>query len=325
MPTYQELLTNIKGPKEHYDLRLGLLKDIEDETGRPIVVYAVDLQKGSRGVPISINLEDKAGFSDLIENITSDNIDVFLHSPGGSVEAVEPLVRMIWGKFKSVRYVVPNIAKSAATLMTLSGDQILMDERSELGPIDPQIPVPSAGGMRFVPAQAILDGFKKAKEIIETEGPKAIPAYLPMLNKYDLHDLQLCENAIELSKRLAKEWLLQYMLKDLDEDEREEQATEIARWLSEHGEHLSHGRGIGIDQAKENGLKILDLRTEDQSKVRDLIWRFYCGLELLFEKTSIYKIYENAYGLTLTKSVVQTELVIEPQQVKPPPPQQPPK
>jgi ClpP class serine protease len=43
------------------------------------------------------------------------------------------------GTDQKLRVIVPNIAKSAATLFALGADEILMGYLSELGPIDPQV------------------------------------------------------------------------------------------------------------------------------------------------------------------------------------------
>lgn len=72
-------------------------------------------------------------------------------------------------------------------------------KKSAIGLIDPQIFDPFTG--RFVPAQSILDGFKKAREILEKEGPKAMPVYLPLLSKYDFTIFEICENIIAFSKK----------------------------------------------------------------------------------------------------------------------------
>ena len=90
-------------------------------------------------------------FSDLINGFNSKKVDVFIHSPRGSAEATKSLVSLLRENFNHIRFIVPNMAKSAATMMVLSGNEILMDDRSELGPIDPQIQI---NGI-FVPAQTI--------------------------------------------------------------------------------------------------------------------------------------------------------------------------
>jgi len=87
MPTFQEYLDSIKDPKQHQQIRLKLIGDIEAHTNRKLIVYAADFQKSQRAQVI-IDQTDKSGFSDLIEGIQGSLLDVIIHSPGGFAEAM---------------------------------------------------------------------------------------------------------------------------------------------------------------------------------------------------------------------------------------------
>lgn len=189
-------------------MRISLIKEIEGITKRKLIVYAADFNKSHPAVPNSINPLDITAFSDLIENINEDKVDILIQSPGGLAETTEQLVSMLRENFKDIRFIVPRMAKSAATMFVLSGNKILMDDRSELGPTDPQVAIRGSGGVTFVPVKAVLNGFEKAKSIIEKEGTDTLPAYLPMINKYDLHLLEICETALKLADDLVNEWLI---------------------------------------------------------------------------------------------------------------------
>lgn len=202
MPTFQQYLDSIKDPKQHQQLRLKLIGDFEAHTDRKLIVYAADFRKGQRA-PVIIDQTDKAGFSDLIEGIQGNPVDVFIHSPGGFAEATEELVKLLRANFDDIRFVVPHSAMSAATMFCLSGNKILMDDRSSLGPIDPQIQLPSQQGLVSVPAQVIVDGFEKARKAIAGD-PNALPVFLPWLSQYGLF-VQICQDAIDLSVALVRE------------------------------------------------------------------------------------------------------------------------
>jgi ClpP class serine protease len=134
MPTFSETISSLKNPTESRDRRLALIKQIERKTKRRLLVYVADVNK-----PESIlNPEDKTGFSDLIEGIRDREVDFLINSPGGVAEVTEAIVSMIRARFTNVRFMIPTMAKSAGTLLVLSGDELLMDHRSELGPVDPQ-------------------------------------------------------------------------------------------------------------------------------------------------------------------------------------------
>lgn len=275
------IIDNIKDPEAHLKHRNGLMRKIEDITKRRLFVYASDITKSDPSFKNQINTMDKTGFAELMDGLACKEVDIFLQSPGGSAEATEQIVRMLRSNYESIRFIVPHTAKSAATLMALSGDAILMDERSELGPIDPQVPmVLPNGGVMFVPAQTVKDGFENARKILASEGPAAIPAFMPLLAKYDLHLLEICENAMDLAKTLAKTWVSQYMFKG--EGKGQQIAEVVANELSDHRKSLSHARAVTIDDAVRLGLKVLDLR--ENPKLRDYVWELYCSIEYLFEK-----------------------------------------
>lgn len=307
MQIFQQLLNELNklSPDDQVnfinDFRKEKIKEITEITGRDLIVYVADFKKSAPqfGITNSITWEDKTLFSDLIDGFDKKEIDIFIHSPGGSAEATESLVSLLRENFDNIRFIVPNMAKSAATMMVLSGDEILMDDRSELGPIDPQIQING----NFVPAQTIIDGFEEAKEIIKDSGPEILPAYMPLLSKYDLHILQICNNAKKLSEELATEWLEKFMFRN--EKEAREKASKIAKKLSDHKEYLSHGRPIKIKDAINLGLKIKDLRIENG--LRDKTWALYCVIELLLDRSPIVKLCENNKGVFLLKQLpIQT-------------------
>jgi len=283
MTEFQKLLKKGLNPQELAEERRNLIRKIQDEHKRKLMLYASDSKKEK--APILLNHEDITVFSDLIESIKDkDKVSVLIHSPGGYAEVAEMVVKMLRSNFKEVDFIIPRFAKSAATMMVCSGEQILMDYRSELGPIDPQIPL---GGRRFA-ADAFSEGFKKILK--DTEGKRLNPAYLPVLQKITPADIQAAENAKNLSCSLVKDWLKQYMFKDLPDDQKEAKAKDISDWLGDHNTHLSHGRPITLSDAQEKGMKIVDYG--QYKKLSSYIWQLYCNIELSFDLTNAYKMYE---------------------------------
>ena len=61
-----------------------------------------------------------------------------LHSPGGDGETAVRITRAAQARCKELTVIVPDMAKSAATLLAVGAHYILMGPASDLGPIDPQ-------------------------------------------------------------------------------------------------------------------------------------------------------------------------------------------
>lgn len=74
-------------------------------------------------------------------------IDVWLDSPGGDPHAAYKLMLDLRSRCRTLRVVIPDYAKSAATLFALGMDVIFMAPAAELGPLDIQIPHPEKDGV----------------------------------------------------------------------------------------------------------------------------------------------------------------------------------
>ena len=85
----------------------------------------------------------------------TDRIAVFLTTGGGIPEAAEMMVTILRKHYEEVFFVVPHHAMSAGTMICMSGNKILMEYSSMLGPIDPQVPTPDQQG--YVPALGYID------------------------------------------------------------------------------------------------------------------------------------------------------------------------
>jgi Serine dehydrogenase proteinase len=111
-------------------------------------------------------------FGDLLEDIGErDDLDLLLNSLGGDIDAAEKLVIMCRAHCKGFRVIVPESAKSAATMMACAGDSIVMGYASELGPIDPQVSIPdAAGNLISRPAHSFLNGLEEIKRAAKAEG-----------------------------------------------------------------------------------------------------------------------------------------------------------
>jgi len=320
MSTFQAQIHNIRDAKTHQKFRIDTIKAIEAITGRPLIVYAANTRRSGISIPTTIDHSDITGFSDLIEGIDSKNIDIVLHSPGGSAEATERIVNLLRENFDHIRFLIPNIAYSAATMLALSGDEILMDDRSTLGPIDPQIIMSTPQGVTTVPVQEVLDAFERFRKVLKKEGVKSLPAYLPMLQKYDLHTFETCRKAKSLAKTLTQTWLEEYMLKGLPD--KKKKAKQITRKFSSHKENLSHGRPIGIRKARKFGLIITDLR--NLPDLRKKLWELYCAIELYFDRTIVVKLFENSRGVSWARKFGKPGVRLTPK-LPPQRPQQPPR
>ena len=309
-------LNETKTPDGKPDLdrvRRSKMRAVSEYTGRPLIVYASDfLGKGREAADLSINFNDKDGFSEVASTLSSEEVDVLIHSPGGSAEATESIVRLLRSQFKHVRFIVPQIAKSAATMLVLSGDEILMDTGAELGPIDPQFNLPRGDGATIVaPAQAILDQHEEIVKRIKAD-PRLLPAYIPILQFFAPSLEMQARNAIDLSKSLVREWLKAHMFRERKARDRIRLASGVARYLGSHNKFKSHAKGIYLDDFRKvkqlKAVKVLDLGEEPglQSLIRGL----HHAIGLTFGMSTAIKIFENSEGRAMIRHVRQMQIQI---------------
>ena len=209
---------------------------------------------------------------DVIEDISSkrQTLVVIHDTPGGVVEVVERMVEAIRHFYKEVIFIIPDRAMSAGTIFTLSGDRILMDYFSCLGPIDPQI---EKDGV-LVPALSYLNQFERLNK--KAEGGTLTSAEYALLSKLDLGELYQFEQARELSKELLIKWLSKYKFKNWVKTEtrkmpvtvqmKKDCANKIAGILSDNERWHSHGRGIDMKTLTEE----VTLKIEDYTQTKDL-------------------------------------------------------
>ncbi|MDP1706445.1 MAG: ATP-dependent Clp protease proteolytic subunit [bacterium] len=287
-------------PNGDFDaVRRGKYRLLSDLTGRPLLVYATAFHnpiKAQFAAPfLSIDISDKDGFNEITQKVKSDNVDVFIHSPGGSAEATESIVKILRNKFNDVRFIITGAAKSAATMLAMSGDVILMDDAAEVGPIDPQVRV----GGRFSPAGSIIEQFDRATEILK-KNPDQLPVWVPILREFAPALLVECENYLNLSQTLVSSWLEKYMF--AGDTKAKQKAKKIAKHLSDEKNFLSHARRVDISELEKIGVKVKKLANE-KPEIQDAVKQLHLVVMATLDATNAVKIFENSAGDVLIRMV----------------------
>lgn len=204
-------------------------------------------------------IEELAGLSGA-----RNQLAVVLETNGGSVEVVERIADVFRHHYETVKFVIPNFAYSAGTVLSLSGDEILMDYYSVLGPIDPQIM--NRDG-RWVPGLGYLEKYKSLVEKSKDPSDPISHAELEFLiRKFDPAELFALEQAKRHSSDLIEKWLCEYKFKDWDvtetnghavtQETKSQRAKSIADTLGDATVWNSHGRGIPMRALTSDRIKL---------------------------------------------------------------------
>jgi hypothetical protein len=270
-----------------------LIKKYNSQTGRWLLVYASDPSKGnlSSGVDPSLNMQDFYMIQDILHDCVNQNIDIYLETPGGSGEAAEEIAKFLHNKFTEVGFIIAGEAKSAGTILVLSGDKISMTDTGSLGPIDAQIMV----GRSRVSAYDYLEWVKEVRD--ETEKTNSIiPFNAVMVAQISPGELKGVENSLKFATSLVEEWLERYKFKNwsitesrklrVTDEMKKNRAKEVAQYLVNHTEWKSHARSLKIKDF--DGLLKID-RIDDKTKISDIVYRIKTVIGLLFDSSPYFK------------------------------------
>lgn len=231
---------------------------------------------------------DVAAFEATLKSVSgADQINLLLQSPGGDPTIVEKMIDMcrahLSGSKPKFRVIVPNIAKSAATVLSLGADTLLMGYCSELGPIDPQVQVAVSGVIQWVSALAFVDSRDKLMAQIADAVKAGQPTagLLQQVAGLNIPFTTEMENHISFAKKTAATLLDRFMLRSRfpKAAARRRKADQIAEKLLSKQLFPVHGHTISGATAKselELEVELLE-RTDELWK---LVWEYYIRCEL---------------------------------------------
>lgn len=231
---------------------------------------------------LQITHEEINGFMSVMYGMDwSKGLTLLLHTPGGVTNAAETVVAYLRSKFEFIETIIPAFAMSAGTMISLATDRIIMGRQSQLGPIDPQMPVMG----RYVSARAVVDQFERAKSEI-LGNLNAAHVWAPILQSLGPALLNEAENALAYGETMVSKWLSERMFKS--ESDAQMLAASTAFHFNDASSHKSHGRRIDRDEARSKGVVVEDLE-EDQA-LQEAVLTAYHVMTILFEQGPAAKI-----------------------------------
>jgi hypothetical protein len=272
----------------------SLIKQYKKHRNSYLFIYCACIAK--RIPDASMRQDDYYVFHDLLANKDDvRSVDIYIETPGGSAETAEDIVTFLRERFEKVSFIVSGEAKSAGTLMVLSGDEILMTETGSLGPIDAQVSI----GRYVTSAYDYNEWVEQKRQEAKKKGALN-PFDATMIAQITPGELSGVFHALEYAKDLAKKWLVDYKFrtwkttetqkKPVTSDMKKKRADEIARELANHRRWRSHGRSIKIDALREE-LKLKITKVDDDPVLRDIVYKIQVVCRLLFSTSNIYKIF----------------------------------
>ncbi|MGO8739565.1 SDH family Clp fold serine proteinase [Rhodoblastus sp.] len=240
--------------KDRY-LRQLLIRDIEEVTGRKLLVYFCNrFEPGS-----DIDQRDCGLLGEIFGDVNGGAVDLMIETNGGNTDATDSIISLLRNLTTDLRVIVANGAKSNGTLIALLAKSILMGPPSELGPIEPSV--------NNIPSSILTDDIIKAQNF--------------PLHMYGVY-------ALKHTRALAKKLLTDGMMSGHPEIE----IDNVVKQLSSRDTYPSHGSSIDYTEAKALGLNIEKLTADDALWKK--IWLLHCMYEHDCRTSRYLKVFEGS-------------------------------
>lgn len=224
-------------------------------------------------------------FEELIHDASpAEDLHLILSSPGGEGETAVRLVRSAQARCKELTVIVPDQAKSAATILAMGAHHILMGPTSDLGPVDPQFLVGSGPQSGLVSAKDIIAAVAQAEEAIAAN-PESYPLHAALLSDVTALMLQQARSALASTEDLMEEALRS------NPSRSEDDVAALKESLKGRLVELpkTHGALFGAEDAEKAGLPVIKADPAgDQWRLVWLLWAKYFN-EFVSTGKSVYE------------------------------------
>jgi hypothetical protein len=273
--------------RQRLERRRDIIRRIQDARKSKVICYIT----GDR-----MNLETRIApdchslvFNHLRQIPASEEVDLFLYTPGGITVAGWGLVHLIREFCRRFVVLIPFKAWSCGTLICLGADEIVMGRLGQLGPIDPSTntpfnpPIPG-----FPPApqntlpvniEDMISFIDLAKKEIGLKSDSGLVSALDNLSKINPYAPLAVGAAHRVRPQIVK--LATGLLK-LHMGKQRRQIDRIVDILAK--KLGSHDYLIGRKEAREIGLKV----TDAPIGFEDLMWELYSEYEYIMELNTPY-------------------------------------
>ena len=234
--------------------RQGLIREYEAQFNSNLIVFIGE-----------IGLDSATYFEDLLHDVARDrDLHLLIGSAGGDGETALRILRAAQARCRELVVIVPDWAKSAATLIALGAHKIVMGPMSDLGPIDPQFRL----GNELVAAKDIIAAVKQATDEVRSS-PETFPLHAALLGDVTALLVERARQVMGHTESQLREALLANPGRE--EDQVDELVDELKGPLIEGPK--SHAALFGLKEASPTQLPVEAL--DPQSQQWDSVWRLW--------------------------------------------------
>lgn len=246
--------------------RVKLYRQLESLRGRPVITYITSPRQGAQGNIASDSVNELMYQLDALPS-SAKELDFVLVSNGGDPTVAWRLVSLIRERVKKFTVLVPQAAYSAATLVALGADEILMHPHGNLGPTDPQIsqrrakdPNAPTTGFGSEDLSAFLKFAREEVKLTDQDG--LVKVFNAFCEEVGAVAIGVAARSAQLSVNMGEKLLKLHMRADGDNAKARTISEKLTR------DFFHHGYPVSRTEAKQIGLPI----AENNAPVEKIIW-----------------------------------------------------
>jgi hypothetical protein len=205
--------------------------------------------------------------------LESKDVDFLIVSNGGDPIVALRIITLLRERFTHISVLVPYVAFSAATILALGADEIVMHPYSNLGPVDPQLSVARPNGIGLQSqVQFSSEDIRNYIEFIRadvgiTDQEYLMSAFSSLAAEVGSIPIGSAKRSQQLSQSLSTKLLATHM-------DDKSKAESIAKALNTSYYH--HGYAVGRKEAQSIGLNI-EFPEKEVEDVMWAIWYDFCN------------------------------------------------
>ena len=302
---------------------LDNLRQMSQRTGRDTILYAGALRHEDRrpSPDAVINEDDIATFGDILIKLNRQDpfpdhrlsfhphphgahrefghyagphramaghdlrqLDLILHSPGGTLPATQAIVRALRGRYEHIRVFIPQRVMSAAAMLACAADQIILGGFASLSPTNPMVVVPTMGGSIMVPAQAVVD--ERNELLRRLQGPDVTGEDLMSLVSQPPGLFHDARRIISESSLTLGGWIDSYSRSP--NAPQANTGQHIADWISSYNQHLGHASVLTVADLQRYGLNATHMN--GHAEVQEHCMEAFHAAQVAFMLTDTVKV-----------------------------------
>jgi len=294
-------------PLSSREQRIKLIRKIQEIRGSKVISYICGDRRGAPNAQIA---ED--AIRPMYDHVKScgdvKKIDIFLYSKGGAIEVPWRMITMLREYCKHLSVLIPYHAQSAATLLALGCDEIVMGRKAELGPIDPALSFAHGEGTEAkeqIGVEDVMSFIRFTKNVAGLTDQAALTKNVDILTKklppWHLGKIYRTHSHI----RMIAQRMLSCHAKKLDD----QLINRVTNTLAE--EIYSHGHAICRNEANDIGLPVDKSTPEFDALLWELLESYEDLMELRqpIDPQVLFPQGQDEVSLDVIIAVIESEII----------------